>query len=232
MTGTSYLQSSLDKLADAVRDDVIEICINPDGTVWGEFQGDHFMRLLDTKLGPVAIRDLGNQIASAANTKMSKDKPIVSVSIRYRDRPIRAQVIQPPAVNDGYSISLRFFSTLPLDKIELKYLFGEERKLEVARQDRNLELREVVQSGDIYAAVEFCVLNKLNMIVSGGTSTGKTVAARKILSYVPDEERIVTIEEAAELLPVATERGDTYLEPGCGVSERGRASDLHVADAA
>lgn len=201
MTGTSYLQSSLDKLADAVRDDVIEICINPDGTVWGEFQGDHFMRLLDTKLGPVAIRDLGNQIASAANTKMSKDKPIVSVSIRYRDRPIRAQVIQPPAVNDGYSISLRFFSTLPLDKIELKYLFGEERKLEVARQDRNLELREVVQSGDIYAAVEFCVLNKLNMIVSGGTSTGKTVAARKILSYVPDEERIVTIEEAAELLP-------------------------------
>jgi type IV secretion system protein VirB11 len=201
MTGTSYLQSSLDKLVDAVRDDVIEICINPDGTVWGEFQGDHFMRLLDTKLGPVAIRDLGNQIASAANTKMSKDKPIVSVSIRYRDRPIRAQVIQPPAVNDGYSISLRFFSTLPLDKIELKYLFGEERKLEVARQDRNLELREVVQSGDIYAAVEFCVLNKLNMIVSGGTSTGKTVAARKILSYVPDEERIVTIEEAAELLP-------------------------------
>ncbi len=201
MTGTSYLQSSLDKLADAVRDDVIEICINPNGTVWGEFQGDHFMRLLDTKLGPVAIRDLGNQIASAANTKMSKDKPIVSVSIRYRDRPIRAQVIQPPAVNEGYSISLRFFSTLPLDKIELKYLFGEERKLEVARQDRNLELREVVQSGDIYAAVEFCVLNKLNMIVSGGTSTGKTVAARKILSYVPDEERIVTIEEAAELLP-------------------------------
>ena len=201
MTGTSYLQSSLDKLADAVRDDVIEICINPDGTVWGEFQGDHFMRLLDTKLGPVAIRDLGNQIASAANTKMSKDKPIVSVSIKYRDRPIRAQVIQPPAVNEGYSISLRFFSTLPLDKIELKYLFGEERKLEVARQDRNLELREVVQSGDIYAAVEFCVLNKLNMIVSGGTSTGKTVAARKILSYVPDEERIVTIEEAAELLP-------------------------------
>lgn len=201
MTGISYLQSSLDKLADAVRDDVIEICINPDGTVWGEFQGDHFMRLLDTKLGPVAIRDLGNQIASAANTKMSKDKPIVSVSIRYRDRPIRAQVIQPPAVNEGYSISLRFFSTLPLNKIELKYLFGEERKLEVARQDRNLELREVVLSGDIYAAVEFCVLNKLNMIVSGGTSTGKTVAARKILSYVPDEERIVTIEEAAELLP-------------------------------
>ena len=47
----------------------------------------------------------------------------------------------------------------------------------------------------------FCVAHKLNMIVSGGTSTGKTVAARKILSYVPPAERIVTIEEAAELRP-------------------------------
>ncbi|MEM0950480.1 MAG: type II secretion system protein E, partial [Pseudomonadota bacterium] len=42
----SYLQASLDKLADAARDDVIEICINPDGTCWAEFQGDHFMRRL------------------------------------------------------------------------------------------------------------------------------------------------------------------------------------------
>ncbi len=50
-------------------------------------------------------------------------------------------------------------------------------------------------------ALRFCVENKLNMIVSGGTSTGKTVAARKILSLIPPEERIITIEEAAELRP-------------------------------
>ena len=197
----SYLQTSLDKLADAARDDVIEICINPDGSSWGEFQGDHFMRALDQRLSVTEVRDLGNQIASSANTTMSKDKPIVSVSITYRDRPIRAQVVTPPAVLTGMSISLRFFSSLPLDKIELRFLYGEERKLEELRQEKNRALREVVAAGDIYDAIRFCVENKLNMIVSGGTSTGKTVAARKILSYVPDDERIVTIEEAAELLP-------------------------------
>ncbi|NSY39398.1 ATPase, T2SS/T4P/T4SS family [Leisingera sp. ANG59] len=197
----SYLQTSLDKLKDAARDDVIEICINPDGSCWGEFQGDHFMRALDQRLSVTEVRDLGNQIASSANTTMSKDKPIVSVSITYRDRPIRAQVVTPPAVLSGMSISLRFFSSLPLDQIELRFLYGEERKLEELRQEKNRVLREVVAAGDIYAAIRFCVENKLNMIVSGGTSTGKTVAARKILSYVPDEERIVTIEEAAELLP-------------------------------
>ena len=51
-------------------------------------------------------------------------------------------------------------------------------------------LKEVVAAGDIYAAVRFCIENKLNMIVSEDTSTGKTVAARKIRSYVGDGERI------------------------------------------
>ena len=89
----SYLETSLDRIDAAARDDVIEICINPDGTCWGEFQGDHFMRALDQRLTGVQVRDLGNQIASSANTTMSKDRPIVSVSITYKGRPIRAQVI-------------------------------------------------------------------------------------------------------------------------------------------
>lgn len=198
----SYLEASLARLGDAIRrPDVIEICLNPDGRVWGEFQGDHFMRDLGRPLSLTEIRDLGNQIASAANSTLSARKPIVSVSITWKGRPIRAQVIQPPAVEGGFSISLRFFSTLPLEKISLGFLYGRERSLEGLRQERNLALRDVVASGDIDAALRFCVANKLNMIVSGGTSTGKTVAARKILSLIPEEERILTIEEATELRP-------------------------------
>ena len=195
----SYLQTSLDRIAAAARDDVIEICINPDGSCWGEFQGDHFMRKLDQALTATEVKDLGNQIASSANTTMSKDRPIISVSITYKGRPIRAQVITPPAVLSAMSISLRFFSSLPLDGIALNFLYGKERKLEELRLEKTRELREVVAAGVIDDALAFCVDNKLNMIVSGGTSTGKTVAARKILSHVPSEERIVTIEEAAEL---------------------------------
>ena len=187
----SYLEASLARLGDPIRrPDVIEICINPDGRVWGEFQGDHFMRDLGQPLTQIEIRDLGNQIASAANTTLSNRKPIVSVSILWGDRPIRAQVIQPPAVEGGFSISLRFFSTLPLEQIRLGFLYGRERSLEGLRKERNLALRKVVASGEIDAALRFCVENKLNMIVSGGTSTGKTVAARKIISLIPDDERI------------------------------------------
>ncbi len=131
----SYLEASLDRLGAPVqRDDTIEICINPDGQVWGEFQGDHFMRGLGTPLTQTEIKDLGNQIASAASTTLSNKKPIVSVSILYRDRPIRAQVIQPPAVEGGFSISLRFFSSLPLEAIRLGFLYGKERSLEGLRR--------------------------------------------------------------------------------------------------
>ncbi|WP_368187185.1 ATPase, T2SS/T4P/T4SS family [Aestuariibius sp. HNIBRBA575] len=197
----SYLQSSMDKIPVARDPKLIELCINPDGTLWAEFQGDHFMRPINRPLFQNEIKDLGNQIASAANTTLSRTKPIVSVSITYRGRPIRVQVIQPPAVDGGYAISLRFFADLPLEQIRLSYLFGKERSNEEARRKRNAELRDVVANGDIDAAINFCVTHKLNMIVSGGTSTGKTVTARKILSFVPTEERIVTIEEAAELRP-------------------------------
>ncbi len=156
-----------------------------------------------------------------ANTTLSRTKPIVSVSIIYRDRPIRAQVIQPPAVDGGYAISLRFFADLPLEQIKLSYLFGKERHNEGARCKRNAELRDVVATGDIDAAIKFCITHKLNMIVSGGTSTGKTVTARKILSFVQTDERIITIEEAAELRPaqpnvvtLMSDR-DSHAQRGC-----------------
>ena len=126
---------------------MIEVCINPDGRVWGELEGDDFMRPLDVRLTQTEIRDLGDQIASASSSTLSATKPIISVSITHRDRPIRAQVIRVPVVEGGTSVSLRFFSTLPLEGIELRYLFGEERSLERVREARNRELRSVVKGG-------------------------------------------------------------------------------------
>lgn len=204
----SYLETSLDRINAAARDDVIEICINPDGTCWGEFQGDHFMRALDQRLTGVQVRDLGNQIASSANTTMSKDRPIVSVSITYKGRPIRAQVITPPAVLSAMSISLRFFSSLPLEGIALDFLYGKERKLEDLRVEKKRALRAVVAAGLIDDALAFCVENKLNMIVSGGggRNTGDAHEDPKRLAQVDD------VEEPAQENAEDGERSDDDAE--------------------
>ena len=50
----SYLQSSMDKIPEARDPKLIELCINPDGTLWAEFQGDHFMRSLSDFDHPLA----------------------------------------------------------------------------------------------------------------------------------------------------------------------------------
>ena len=47
----------------------------------------------------------------------------------------------------------------------------------------------------------FIVGHKMNALIAGATDSGKTVFARKMLSYVPDSERLITIEDAAELVP-------------------------------
>ncbi|RRH71082.1 ATPase, T2SS/T4P/T4SS family [Falsigemmobacter faecalis] len=199
---TSYLELSLERLGPTIRrEDLIEICINPDGRIFAEVRGDLHMHPLGVTLSPTEIRDLGTQIASVAGSTLSSRRPIVSVSIACQGRPIRAQVIQPPVTEGGFAISLRFFSSLPLSEINLSYLHGAPREEEARRAAMARELRAIIATGDIAATLQLCVSEKLNMILAGGTSTGKTVTARKILSLVPDSERILTIEEAAELRP-------------------------------
>ncbi len=98
----SYLEASLDRLGApraAGRHD--RDLHQPRRAGLGRVPGRSFHARLGTPLTPDRIKDLGNQIASAASTTLSTKKPIVSVSILYRDRPIRAQVIQPPPSRVG-----------------------------------------------------------------------------------------------------------------------------------
>lgn len=198
----SYFSSSMRSLGPDVEDEtLVEMCINPDGTIWIERRGDAFMSRSVTSVSPEVIRTLAEQIAGNANVTISKDRPLVSASVEYKGRPIRAQVVIPPASLNGYAVSMRFFSSIPLDEIKLEYLHGEAFSLDAAREKRNEQLKQVVKGGNLSDALEYCVRQRLNMLISGGTSTGKTVALRKIMQLIPKEERIITIEDAAELLP-------------------------------
>lgn len=198
----SYLNEALSAFGQVMDDPkLVEVCINPDGSVWIERQGQTHMVQADRKLFTNEIIDLARRIAGGANETLGKARPLVAASITYKGRPIRAQVVGQPAVAKASAIALRFFSSLPLDEIELQFLHGAEYRVDDERKRRNVELRKLVNGADLETALRFCVEEKLNIILAGGTSTGKTVLLRKLLSFVPPAERIVTIEEAAELHP-------------------------------
>jgi pilus assembly protein CpaF len=108
--------------------------------------------------------------------RVDADSP--SVDARLPDGS-RVNAVIPPVALDGPSITIRKFAK---DK---------------------LTIQQLIELGSITAQMaEFlraCVISKLNIIISGGTGSGKTTLLNILSSYIPEEDRIVTIEDAAEL---------------------------------
>jgi pilus assembly protein CpaF len=91
----------------------------------------------------------------------------------------RVNVIIPPLSLDGPIVSIRRFGTDRLTAARL-----------TANETLNAQMLELLEG---------CVKGKLNIMISGGTGTGKTTLLNILSGYIPEKERIVTIEDAAEL---------------------------------
>ena len=91
----------------------------------------------------------------------------------------RVHVAVPPVAVDGPLLNIRKFVRGPLDMADLVRLGS--------------------CSETAFGYLKACVLARANVVVSGGTSSGKTTLLNVLSGYLPDDERIVTIEDAAEL---------------------------------
>lgn len=198
----SYLEHYLSEYAELLSDPLmVEVAINPNGRVWALKRGDVHMQPLDHKVSKSDALRLSEQIAGQNQTQVGRDKLLVSATIEFNGRPIRAQCVLPPATAGQAALSFRLFASLPLDQIKLTYLHGEPQSLSEMRKERNQKLKSIMNVGSLEETLRYCVEEKLNVVISGGTDTGKSVALRKIISMVPNEERIITIEDAPELFP-------------------------------
>ena len=200
---TSFLSTYLKPLAAPIADPcVVEIAVNPDGKVWVETRGaEHMVGLEGVFFSPSQARDLATSIASATHGQISEKKPLVSGKIEINGKPIRAQVVYPPVVDGGPSITLRRYSEDQLTLGDIGLLHGALVDLDAERQEKAERVIALTQAGDIRAAMKLCIDERLNIMISGGTSTGKTTFARALLALVTETERILTIEDAFELFP-------------------------------
>ncbi len=92
----------------------------------------------------------------------------------------RINVVIPPLALDGPTVTIRKFPEAYLTMDDLIYSFGSLTE----------EVAEFLRT---------CVEGRLNIIISGGTGSGKTTLLNALSSYIPDSERIITIEDTAEL---------------------------------
>lgn len=116
-----------------------------------------------------------DRIVSTVNRRVDESSPMVDARLRTGER---VNVILPPLALDGPIVTIRKFP----------------RPFTMAQLVTAGTLNE--QTAQVLAAA---VRAKLNIIVSGGTGSGKTTLLNSLSSYIPERERIVTIEDAAEL---------------------------------
>jgi type IV secretion system protein VirB11 len=199
----SFLGTYLATLAPLLqREDLVEIAVNPDGKVWIERKGSSYMeRANGTLIDPPLSLNLGQAIASSVGAQFSEKRPTVSGKIAWAGHPVRAQVIGPPVVEGGLAITLRPFKRAADQFFEPKLLHGGLVDLDAVKKKRAAGILRMAQAGQLKEAMQLAVQDRLNILISGGTSTGKTTFARSLLAMVDPAERILTIEDAYELFP-------------------------------
>ncbi|MDP7151259.1 ATPase, T2SS/T4P/T4SS family [Pelagimonas phthalicica] len=198
---SSYLERYLAPFEHWLTDDdVIELAINPDGRVWIERRGSTAMECGDKAVDPADAINLGTTMVGDAKAKVSEKNPLVSGKVEFRGRPLRVQVVVSPAVEQGATITIRLFGQTDIRNYEPSYLQGKAVSLTDIRAEKLKAISKQAET-DLTEALRQLVEDRLNILVSGGTSTGKTTFARHLLTHVPDNERLITIEDAFELFP-------------------------------
>ncbi len=169
-------------LDSIISDDTItEVMINGTDRIFIE-KGGRVSRL-DTKFeSQRRLEDIIQRIVGLAGREVNQANPIVDTRLPDGSR---VNVVLPPIALCGPTITIRKFSKTPMT------------------------IEKLIQYGSITADIanklELFVRSKYNIFVCGGTGSGKTTFLNALSNYIPKDERVITIEDSAELQIVGVE---------------------------
>ena len=175
-----------------------EISINRPGEAWVEKHGDMRYEALP-QLTHEHLHSLAHLIAQSTSQSISEEKPLLSATL---PGGYRVQVVFPPACADnGIAMSIRKQAALlmNLDTYEQLGAFQQTKTGLGVHDPVDDILGDLYAKGDVKAFIAQAVKFKKNIIISGGTSTGKTTFMNAALTELPTHERIITVEDAREV---------------------------------
>ena len=198
MTAGVYLDSYLSALAPwLTRDDVTDLLINRPGEVWIETTSGMLTRIAAPQVTDVVLSRLARQIAAATHQGVNREQPLLSATLPDGGR---VQIVAPPATRDGMAIAIRkhVISDLSVDDLAQTGLFAE-GPAGGRRSARDDELAAMLKSGDRSGFLKEAVRAKKTIVISGGTSTGKTTLLNALVREIDTNERLLVIEDAPEI---------------------------------
>jgi pilus assembly protein CpaF len=166
----------LGPLEPLLNDETItEVMVNGPKQVWIERKGQ-LVESGVTFMDDEHVLRVANRIVAPLGRRFDRKWPMVDARLPDGSR---VNIIAQPCALQGTTITIRKFSKSPLT-VENLVGYG-------------------TLTPDMADFLRACVRGKLNMVVSGGTGSGKTTLLNVLSSFIPDHERIITIEDAAEL---------------------------------
>ncbi len=152
-----------------------EIMVNGPFLIFAEYKGKIFETEYEFD-DEEHVQWTGQRIVRPLQRDLSRKNPMVDARLPDGSR---VHVIMPPSSLQGTTITIRKFP------------------------EKRLTVEDLVRWGsfteDVAEFLQACVVARLNIVVSGGTGSGKTTLLNVLSSFIPEDERIVTIEDSAEL---------------------------------
>jgi type IV secretion system protein VirB11 len=179
------------------EDGVAEISVNRPGEAWVEKRGDMRYESIP-ELDFEHLKALGRLIAQSTDQKVSEETPLLSATL---PNGYRIQIIFPPACEPNtVAMSIRKGATTQytLETYEKIGAFSQTATEEII-DENNVILAKYIEEKEIRKFLSHAIKSKKNIIISGGTSTGKTTFTNAALLEIPNDERLITCEDAREV---------------------------------
>lgn len=191
-----YLGSYLEPFAPFLaRDDVTDIYVNRPGEVWVEALGEPAERSEVPALTAQVLARLARQVAALNAQGISREHPLLSGSLPDGSR---IQILLPPATRGHIAVAIRKHVSAGLRLSDYAEVGAFELRA-VGTPSATQPEEDAGSDEDATRLLRRAVLDRKNILISGGTSTGKTTFLGALLKEVPANERLILIEDTAEL---------------------------------
>ncbi|PSJ37589.1 P-type DNA transfer ATPase VirB11 [Allosphingosinicella deserti] len=195
-----YLRSYLEPLSAILgRNDVTDVYVNRPGEVWVETTDGAIERFDAPELDDTMLWRLARQIAAMSHQGISREYPLLSATL---PDGARIQIVAPPATRGPMALAIRKHLETDLslaDYVAAGALSDVSVQTGLHAGAGDEALREQLRSGDIAGMLAAAVRARKNILISGGTSTGKTTFLNALIREIPIEERLIFIEDTPEL---------------------------------
>jgi type IV secretion system protein VirB11 len=185
-----YLSAYLTPFQQWLSDEnVTEVLVNRPGEVWTESVGATGMVRYDAPgIDDVLLSRLAAQVARFSHQGINRERPLLSATLPTGER---IQIVSPPATRRHFALSIRRHRLIEIPLSA--YRRNERRATDDGWNERSPDIEDI----------DFLVQaarGRATILISGGTSTGKTTFLNALLREIPEHERIVLVEDTPEIL--------------------------------